>query len=471
MEIPSKSSGFKVQGSGLVQSSRTENQEPKTRRSRWINRAKSLFSELRHNAFVSTSILSGTGQIIVMLAGFASAKILAIYVGKEGVGYYNQFALFVATAMVFSTWGISSGITKYVAEHKDNPRVQNQFISTGFIINIVGTLLATLLLISFSSYFNQWAFNGKLQASYLFTLLGAFIILMNLNSFVISVFNGFQLYRTIVLRNIYQACVTLMLHITLTIWFGLPGALIGLILTQTLIFFLLLPVMRHKPYLKPSVLFRNIRMDYLPLYAKFAIMMLVANIFGNLLKIFIQNDVIGRLGAGELGDMTSVIKISSLYLNIATGIIGLYFLPKFSAEKDPIKLGLLLRRTLSVIFAFVAIGGAGFFLLKGFLIPLFFKAEFLTATPLVKYQVIGDLFKGTTYVLGYLLIAKGKTIPYLLAEIGCGLTYYVVSKYLLSTHGIEALMIGYVVSNALYAIGIAIYARRTIMKGVKQRII
>jgi len=445
--------------------------EPDQPTPHWKDQLKARISELRHNAFVSTSALSATAQVIVMAAGFVSAKILAEYLGREGVGYFNQFTKFIATATIFSSLGLTSGVTKYVAEFRDRPGERAGFISTGFLLVLSGTLVTSLLLMLFPSFFNEWTFEGKLEFSYLFVLFGVLLILTNLNFFVISVFNGLQMYRTVVMRNIYQACSALVLHLALTIWWGLPGALLGLVLTQSLIFVLLLPEMRHKAYLKPSELTGHFRREYVPLYAKFMVMVLAANLFGNLLQLQLQNNVIGQIGASALGEMTAVFKISSIYLNIATGIIGLYFLPKFAAEPDPEKLGLLLRRTLTVIVGFVVIGGTGFMLLKSILIPLFFKAEFLTATPLVKYQVCGDLFKGAGYVLSYLLIARGRTYAYLVAEIACGSSYYVISKLLLASSGIEALMIGYVVSNVLYLLILAVITFRMVTRGMSKKFI
>jgi PST family polysaccharide transporter len=55
-----------------------------------------------------------------MLTGFVNVKVIAVIIGPAGVALIGQLNNFSAIIMSFATAGITTEVTKYIAQYKDD---------------------------------------------------------------------------------------------------------------------------------------------------------------------------------------------------------------------------------------------------------------------------------------------------------------------------------------------------------------
>jgi len=113
----------------------------------------------------------------------------------------------------------------------------------------------------------------------------------------------------------------------------------------------------------------------------------------------------------------------------------------------------LLAPSIAIALGFV-------FLFKQGIILLLFDTQFLGSAYLMKYQVLGDFFKMSSWILATLILAQAR-VGLFIATQAISATIYVVSLYLLTpVFGLEGLTISHFVRFVLYFIFNIIYFRR-----------
>jgi len=75
-----------------------------------------------------------------------------------------------------------------------------------------------------------------------------------------------------------------------------------------------------------------------------------------------------------------------------------------------------------VMLAFL-LGATFFFLLRVQIIPIMLSSDFSSLDSLIKYQLIADFFRVSTYVIGFVVIAKAALKIYIISELAQGIIF------------------------------------------------
>jgi len=99
--------------------------------------------------FIKTSFLSGLSTAISLLARLISTKIVAIYLGTNGMFLMGQLKDFLRLGNTFGSFGIENGIVKYTSEYENNERKLSDIIGTSFKINFISALIFSAVILIF----------------------------------------------------------------------------------------------------------------------------------------------------------------------------------------------------------------------------------------------------------------------------------------------------------------------------------
>jgi len=133
--------------------------------------------------------------------------------------------------------GIGTGVTKYIAVYRDDEVKRKQILSTGLKTLLFGTFITSIVIIIVANFFCQSIFDINKYVS-LFYVFSITLILFTLNTFLVAVLNGYKVFRKIIAINVVSSLVGLSIDAILLIQFGVYGALLGTILSVTLIAFI-----------------------------------------------------------------------------------------------------------------------------------------------------------------------------------------------------------------------------------------
>jgi PST family polysaccharide transporter/antigen flippase len=126
-------------------------------------------------------------------------------------------------------------------------------------------------------------------------------------------------------------------------------------------------------------------------------------------------------------------------------------MPIVSAEKNWLRIRQKAMRIMpAVMFVFV-FGALVFYCWRDVFIALLLSSDFIRLENLIHYQLIGDFFKISAYVLGFVAVAKAATKLYIGAEFLQSLMFLCFAIYLEQLYaGVEGVMLGYTFTYFIY---------------------
>jgi PST family polysaccharide transporter len=376
---------------------------------------KDLVSRLKKNQLIQVTGLNAVGAAIGYISSFVINKIAAVFIGPSGLALLSQFQNFLSITNVISTGGIQQGVVKYVAEYNFDYSIRDKIISNSLKITIFSSLLCSLLCMIFANQLSLILF-GSLEYKNIITLLSASFIFFGFNNIVLSVLNGLQEYKRFVLLNIITSLINLALSSLLVYFYGLYGSIVAIVMLQLamfiITFFVSAPVMEYIEKIKIQFDFKHSKKLF-----GFTLMVIFSTVSMSILQIAIRNYIISNNSIVEAGYFDGINKISTAYLGIITTTLSVYFLPKLSSLNNLLDIRFEVKRGFlfiipSLLFVITFIY---FFRIK--IILLVYSVSFIEMENLFLYQLLGDIFKISAWLLGFVILSKARIKTFIFSQV------------------------------------------------------
>ena len=392
--------------------------------------------------------VNSLGVILRSFLGIISQKLIAIYLGPDGIAYVGNLKNALSIFGLGATAGVDQGVLKYQAELNENPEELKKLYSTSLAFILVGSIIFSFLLIFKASYWSFFLFRTT-HYSYLFIILGITIPFTALYNLCFAIINGQLNYKKATLITLITAALITMLIIILVVFYQLPGVLLAITLSPSIQLIVLFFFAR-----KQINLLRKLKILFYRVYTNglfvFIVMSFVAVVLSNLIDIKLRSYLITKLSVNDAGYWTTMLNLSNYYLSFMTGVYSLYVLPKFSTIKDFkifVKEVIYIYKIILPIFGimFIAI-----FLLRDFIITILYSQDFLPMAILFKWQLIGDMVKIMAVVIAYQFIAQKLWKLFILTEIISMLLLYVFAPYFVENMGVEGITFAHFLRYLVY---------------------
>lgn len=391
---------------------------------------------------VKVSFLSGISTLIRVITAFVSVKIVAKHLEPAGMALLGQLNNFSLIVLSISSGGINNGITKYVAQYADSPSRYRVLLSTAFRITATVSLFSGLVMILGAGY---WARIILKDVNYIsvFYIFGTTIILYTLNALLVSAINGFKEFRKYVTVNIISSLAGLLFAIVLTLTLGVFGALVALITYQSVVFVITLAMVSRSSWFSWKIFFGTFDKQEAIKLGHYAVMALVSAITVPLSQLVVRNHITSHLDLNQAGLWESMNRISAMYLMVVTTSLSVYYLPKLSGLKTDREVRNEVFSVYKMLIPFLIFVSGTIYMMRSYVIPILFDAKFHGMENLFAFQMIGDVLKMTTWVLGYILVAKAMTKTYVVVEIVATSLFATLSILFVNIFGTIGATIGY----------------------------
>lgn len=421
-----------------------------------------FITEILSKPLFKATSLNGISILIKISIGFITSKIIAVFVGPSGMALVGNLRNFLTTVQSFGTLGFDNGIVKYVAEHKNDEEKLKSTLSTIFFSVFISCFILGIFLFFLSNYFNELIFGGEYHYSFIFQFLAIALPFYIGNIFLVATINGFDEHKKVIYINIIGNCIGLLVS-GLLIWkFNIEGALLSIVLTPSLLFFVSLFFLNKKISLFEKIDTKSFRFTFLKSISSYSLMALVSAVFGPMVLIAIRTFIIEKIGIQEAGFWEAITRVSSYYFLFITSLIGVYFYPKMIAAKTNSETKNLFWKYYKGVIPLFVFGLIIVFLLKEYIIQLLFTKEFLPVSKLFFWQLIGDVFKALSIILGYQFFAKKLTKEYIIFEIFSLFVLYFSSMFFIKWYSIEGVVMAHAFTYILYFITLSIYFRKSL---------
>src|SRR5689334_6945235 len=122
--------------------------------------------------FVKVSSLTAVSNIVRMITGFVSVKIVAPILGPVGLALVGQLTNLIAIIQSIASGGINAGVTKYVSEYSASKKRYPLFLGTSLWITITFSLACSAVLIFGAKYFARVILHDTAY-TYVFYIFGS----------------------------------------------------------------------------------------------------------------------------------------------------------------------------------------------------------------------------------------------------------------------------------------------------------
>lgn len=396
-----------------------------------------------------------------MLTGFITVKVVAVVIGPTGIALLGQLNNFINIVTSIASGGINNGITKHIAENKDAPRKIQLFLSTALHITLSLSLICGVCLILFATALSHLILSD-IKYAYVFILFGITITLYTLNSFILSVLNGFKDFKKFININIATSIVGALFTVVLVWVWELKGALISLVTYQSVVFFITLLMVIKSKWITITNFNKHFSKSVLKKYIGYSLMTLVTVSTVPVSQLLIRSYVITNLSINEAGLWEAINRISGMYLMIITSSFGVYYLPRLSEIKDIKELKKEIFTAYKVIIPIITVGFTLIYFGRGVIMQILFTKEFYPMRDLFIWQLIGDIFKISSWLLAYLMIAKSMTTQYILTEIIFSSSFVALSILLVRLNGLQGIPQAYMINYIISFITLVVIFRKLI---------
>ena len=403
-------------------------------------------------------MFSGLSTAVSLITRLVTNKIMAVYLGTDGLFLLGQLKDFLKLAHVGNHLGSTNGTIALTASRKNNPETLKKLLGTSALTHLACSVLIMLFVIVFNKWLSSYLFKSDAYGTILIAI-GISLVTISLYALIMAVLNGFKRIKLYVLINIIATVISAIVLILLILKFEIKGALFAFAITQGLSFIIaLIALLIARPF-ELKLLFSGFDKSSFQQLTKYSVMAIVGPFCLVAATLFVRNYINAEFDKDHAGSWEGMWRLSAIYLLFLTTTFKFYLLPTF-AELE----GKALRKEVFKIWKYVVplliIMGLLIYFLRDFVINFFLAKEFYLIGVLIGFHLIGDLFKMSGWVLGNILISKTHTKAFVAFQLEWALVFIILTLVLVPGYGFVGVAMAYCFAYIIHFTLLNLYFRK-----------
>jgi PST family polysaccharide transporter len=405
--------------------------------------------------FKSTAIVGGA-KVITLAVGLAQNKVLAVLLGREGMGVAGQLQSIMDVVGNAAGFGLGSAGVRQIAEAAANHNEQKLAATarTLRLAVIVTGLLGLVVMLIFRNPLALQNFNS-LQ-DHLGIDYGQCVAVASLALFCITVSNGqaallqgLRRLKDLASCQVAGSLFGATASILLVYFLGIHGVAWYLVATNAflvVVFWWRARQVKLAPATFSWPAFGANLRGLLGIGFAFMLVGVIANGTVNLSLGLVRHD----LGAAAVGVYYAVTSLSTRYVNVVFQAMGADFYPRLTgvANDHPTANRLINEQT--EIGVLIALPGVlATMALAPWLLRLLATAEFMEGASTLRWLSMGVVCRMITWPMGFILMAKGMTVAFVAVELLAGMLQLGLLAICLKWWGLEGAGVAFLATNAV----------------------
>ena len=398
--------------------------------------------------FKATSLFGGV-QVFQIFISIIRTKFVAILLGTAGVGIMGLFNAPLQLILSITGLGITFSAVREISEAYeggDNNRLK-QKVTTLRRWSWVAGFFGMVVTILFAPLLSKWTFGDK-DYTWAFIWLSLTLLFQTISNSQRTVIQATRRLNDLAKASVYGSIAGLFTAIPLYYFFELKGIVPSLIMTSLISFLLTWHFSRRmrikSVYMSPLEIIRSGK-NMIMLGLIITMTGVVGFLTGYILNAFISRsggvDQVGLYNAGWsiIGQSTGLV-----FAAMTTD-----YYPRLSAiNRDEIKTTLLVNQQAEMVLLILAPIITSLILLMPIIIRLLYTPAFLPVVTYANWLLVGVLFKGLVWPIGFIFPAKGDFKSFGIIEIvsmGFNIIINITGYYLFGLVGLGiTFVLGYI---------------------------
>lgn len=410
---------------------------------------------------LKATAIMGSSSLVTILAGIVKNKFLAIMLGPSGIGLIGLLINLQNVAGTIAGMGMRGSGIKVIAaanEQNDHAAVVSTYRALCFGAVFFGLIVAIIMFV-FRDQVARLALDDSLAGTTVaWIALG--VVALTLANSQAAFLNGLRHIGDLAKINIYRAILGLFVFV-IAVWklqeAGIVIAVISLPLIDltTSSWYARKIKLPHVDFLIKSVLAPAKKL----LSLGFALMVAALATTGT--QLLVRVIITKNLGLEATGYFQASWSISMMYLGFVLNAMGTDYFPRLSsAIHDQDRSNALINEQVEVALLLVSPLIAAMIFFAPLVINLLYTPDFAETVPVLQWQLLGGIFRVASWPLGFILLAKGKSLLFLCTEFFWNITYLVFLWFGMSIWGLKAAGIAFLGAYFCYFFLVYLLAHR-----------
>ena len=404
-------------------------------------------SENSYRAILRRITAFGGVQLFNIFVALARGKLVAMFLGPEGMGISSLYTSSTDTLRQFAGLGLNLSIVKEVSAAKGDAGAMARVMAVAIRLTVITSLLGAALCFLLSPLLSQWTFgNGDYTLG--FMLLSLSVALSIAASCYMALLQGAGAVRELAKASVVGGLSGLVFGVPLYYFFGVRGIVPAIIILSITTFSFNYISFRRRGY-AVARLAGGLRTPLVRRLLSTGLVLMVGAIAGTLTGYIIIMYVRYAGSVADVGLFQAANSITNQYMGIVFSALALDYFPRLSAAAaDKERFDMVVNRQIEIVgliavpLVIALVGTAPL------LIRLLLTESFMPVVGLIKWMGVGILSQALYFPVGYMFIARDNRRLYMWVEVVAGSLLrlgFAVLFYALA--GLTGLGIGFVVTS------------------------
>ena len=405
-----------------------------------------------YKKIVGATSLFGGVQVINMLCSLIRNKVIAIFLGAEGVGMISLFNSSIEMVSSLTNLGLRQSSVRDVATaNKRGAEVLKKVSGVVRKLSLVLGLFGAMVFIGAAPLLSKVTF-GNDQNIWSFVLLSAALLFNALASGEQAILQGSEKLKIFARSTVAGSITSLLVAIPLYYYFAMQGVVPSLLLTSFFTFIFNFIASKKASLKSEKVTIKTAFKEGAPML-KLGVYMTISGFMTTLLNYILIAWLNRYASMSEVGYYQAGFTLVTRYVGLIFVAMSTEYYPRLaSVQNDREQLSLQVSRQMESSLLMLLPIISLFLLLQNWIIPLLYKSDFVAVAGYTTWAMPGVIFKAISWSLGFILLAKGEGKLFLITELISDVTSIVINILLYLNLGLEGLGIAYTINFIVYTI-------------------
>ncbi len=416
-----------------------------------IEEKTSVESKTSYRQIMKATTLFGGVQVFGILISIIRSKVVAILLGTTGMGVIGLYQSTLGLVQSITGMGLSTSAVRDISEANgtsDTKRIASAVKTLRHWVWATG-LFGSITILSLAPFLSKWTF-GNDDYTWAFIWLSVILFINAIDSGQTVLLQGMRRLKHLAMASLYGSVLGLFTSLPLYYFFGLQGIIPALIITA-------LSTLGLDFYFAKKIPIEPIPQSLKHSYhagmgmAKLGFVMMLSGFMLTLSSYIIYIFISNQGGVSEVGLYRAGWTITTQYTGLIFTAMGTDYFPRLAAiNTDNAKLRTAVNQQAEIA---ILILGPMLIALIGFIpliVQLLYTSEFMPITGMIKWTMLGMLFKAASWAMAFTIVAKGDNRLFIITETIGNILMIILNVVFYILFGLNGIGISFAVNYLVY---------------------
>jgi PST family polysaccharide transporter len=413
-----------------------------------------------YKEILRSSVIVGGSQVVIIIIGIVRTKIMAILLGPEGIGLTGLYQTTIGVIGNITALGLGYSGIREIAEAngsgdlKHVARVFHFLKRVPVYLGLIGFCIVVVLRKHLA-----WQTFGDTSQDIGIAIAGSILFFYGLQTPFSGLLQGMRRIKDLAIYNILGATIGTAVGIIFVYFWKTRGIApsLAVVTASTVVtswWF------SRRIYLPPTTLSLAETWSTAIRLSRLGLAFTITGFISASAAYLTRWIVVHWLDMKAVGLYQATWTLASLYVNIILTAMGTDFYPRLTGVcRDNEMVNRLVNEQMEMGILMATPGVLALLIFSPIILYLFYTKEFLPASEIVRWQVLGVALRVMFWPLAYIPLAKGKSCVYMVSDGSLHVLLVLTLTVGVRSWGLEGTGLSFLVGNFIHGILLLIISR------------